>query len=117
MEKIVQKIERSYSEQDIAYIYYSVISIVNKLGITDMELNLLAYTAIRGGITNPAAKKDFCETYKTSLAYINNMISKLRKKKLLIKRGSKIAITPVIALNFKNDVTLQIALKNQDVTR
>lgn len=108
---IVQKIKKGYTEQmDVAIAYYSTISALNGLSLTQRELQLLAFTAIRGSITNPAAREDFCQMYGTSQATINNIISKLRKLKLFIKEQNKIKVNAAIALDFTSPVLLQITL-------
>lgn len=109
----VQKIKKTYTQMDMAIAYYSVISVLNHFELTTRELQLLAFTAIRGSITNPAAREDFCQTYKTSQATINNIISRLRKLKLFIKEQNKIRVNPAIALDFNNPVVLQIVLNKQ----
>ena len=110
MAVVVQKIKKSYAQMDMAIAYYSTISVLNHLALTNRELQLLAFTAIRGSITNPAAREDFCQTYKTSQATINNLISKLRKLKLFVKEQNKIKVHPAIALDFSQPVILQITL-------
>jgi hypothetical protein len=110
METIIQKIRKELSREDVAYSYYAIISSINKLGLTDRELQLLSFTALRGGITNPAAKKDFCEKYNSSLATINNMISKLRRLGVFVKKGNKISIHTAISLDFNKNIVLQLCL-------
>lgn len=110
MPVIVQKIKKQYEQMELAMAYYSIISSLNHLHLTTRELQLLAFTAIRGSITNPAAREDFCQTYKTSQATINNLISKLRKLKVFVKEQNKIRVHPAIALDFSQPVILQITL-------
>jgi hypothetical protein len=110
---VVQKIIKQYTQMDMAIAYYSVISSLNSLGLTPRELQLLAFTATRGSITNPAAREDFCSTFSTSQATINNMISRLRKVGIFVKDSkNKIKVNPSIALDFSSPVILQIQLKN-----
>lgn len=110
----VQKIKKvSTTQMDKAIMYYSVISVINNLGLTTRELQLIAFTALRGGITNPAAREDFCQTYNTSQATINNLISKLKKIKVFVKEGNKIKINSAIALDFNNPILLHVTLTNK----
>lgn len=110
---IAQKIKKEFGQaMDVAMAYYSVISAVNHLALTERELQLLAFTAIRGGINNPAAREDFCQMYNTSQATINNLISKLKKQKLFIKEQNKTRLHPALALDFSAPVVLlQISLQ------
>jgi DNA-binding MarR family transcriptional regulator len=107
---VVQKIKKSYSQMDLAIAYYSMISVLNKLNLTQRELQLLAFTAIRGSITNPAAREDFCQMYSTSQPTINNIISRLRKLKLFVKEQNKIKVNTAIALDFTSPIILQLTL-------
>jgi len=113
METTIQKLRKQTADIDRAIIYYSILSLVNNIGLTKRQIQLLAFTAVRGGITNPAAKQDFCEKYDSSPGTINNIIKDLKKVGIFVKKGSKIAINPAISLNFKNNLILQIKLDNE----
>lgn len=109
----VQKIRKRYgSAMDVAIAYYSMISALNDLGLTTRELQLLAFTALRGSITNPAAREEFCQMYNTSQATINNLISKLKKLKLFVKEQNKIRVHPALALDFSKPIIIQVVLDN-----
>ena len=95
-----------------AITYYSVISDLNSLRLSDRELQLLAFIATRGTITNPAAREEFCKTYKTSQAVIYNTIRKLKLKRLLVKESGRIKIIPALALDFSQSIVLKITLNN-----
>jgi DNA-binding MarR family transcriptional regulator len=111
MPVVIQKIKKEYTQMDMAMSYYSVISALNALHLTTRELQLLAFTAIRGSITNPAARADFCEMFGTSQATMNNIISKLKKLRLFVKEQNKVRVHPAIALDFSNNaVVLQVTL-------
>lgn len=110
MEHIIQKIRKELTKEEIAYCYYSTISRINKIGLRNREVQLLSFTALRGGITNPAAKKDFCTKYGSSLATINNMISRLIQLNIFVKKGNKISITPALNLDFNKNIVLQLCL-------
>jgi len=106
----IQKISKTYTKEKLVNNYYSIISVLNDLKLTPMEINLLSFTAIRGGITNPAAKQEFCEKYDSNPGTIYNCISKLTRKGLFIKKGNKISIHPSLLLEF-NNLTLNICMK------
>ena len=111
MKIILQKLKKS--EQDsflLAERYYTVLSAVNNLKLTQREVQLLAFAAIRGNISYANIRKEFCEKYGTTNPSINNIISKLKKVGVLVKDGSKIKVNPQILLNFEHDVTLEIRL-------
>jgi hypothetical protein len=110
MEKtIVQKLKRPEKDNyAVAEKYYSVLSAINNLKLTQREIQLVAFTAIKGNISYANNRDEFCTKYKTTSPTINNIISKLKKIGVFIKDGGKVKVNPVIILPFENDVQLQI---------
>ena len=102
--RIVQSIKR-IEEDD-----FSLISIINNLKLTQREIQLVAFTSIKGNISYANNMKEFCEKYKSTSHTIYNIISKLKKIGVLIKDGTKIKTNPAICLSFNNDITLEIKL-------
>ena len=106
---IVQKLKTQLTDSySVAEKYYSLLSAVNNLGLTSREVQLIAFTAIKGNISYANIRAEFCEKYKSSSPTINNMISKLKKIGVFVKDGTKVKVNPVIVLNFEKDITLQI---------
>lgn len=113
MEKpiILQKLKTyETSSFDIAYKYYSILFVVNNLKLTERELQLVSFTGINGNISYTHLREEFCNTYGSSNASINNMISKLKKQNILIKDSSKIKVNPVILLKFYDNVKLELSI-------
>ena len=92
--------------------YYSIISAVGNLNLTEKEIKLLAFAAIKGNISSFSNKEEFCKLYNSSSAYINNMISRLKKNSLLIKDTGKIKVNPQILLDFNNNILLQLTISD-----
>lgn len=108
---ILQRLKRKEDDQyKLAEKYYTILSAVNNLNLTTREIQLIAFTAIKGNISYANIRQEFCENYKTTGATINNMISKLKKINVLVKDGTKVKVNNVIVLDFNNDVTLEIKL-------
>ena len=106
---VIQKLKRILTNDlSVAEMYYSVLSAVNNLRLTDREISLIAFTAVRGSINE--SKKEFCDIYKTTPATINNMISKLKKIYIFTRINNKVVVNPIIQLNFNKDVKLEISL-------
>lgn len=106
---IVQKLKTQLTDSySVAEKYYSLLSAVNNLGLTSREVQLIAFTAIKGNISYANIREEFCSKYKSSSPTINNMISKLKKIGVFVKDGTKVKVNPVIVLNFEKDITLQI---------
>ena len=108
---ILQRLKRQ--ETDVFLLgekYYSILSAVNNLKLTQREIQLIAFTAIKGNISYANLREEFCKKHDTTSPTINNIISKLRKMGILIKDGSKIKVNPVILLDFNKDITLEIKL-------
>lgn len=108
---IVQKLKKQ--EDDVyssAQRYYSVLSAVNSLSLTEREIQLVAFTAVKGNISYKNIREEFCQKYSSSAPTINNLISKLKKLGVFVKDGSKVKVNPVISLNFENDIVLEIKI-------
>ncbi|NBW33713.1 MAG: hypothetical protein EBR30_01510 [Cytophagia bacterium] len=111
MKTILQKLRRvEVDDYLMAERYYTLLSAVNNLKLTQRELQLVAFTAIRGNISYANIRKDFCEKYGTTNPSINNIISRLKKMGILVKDGTKVKVNPQILLNFEHDITLEIRL-------
>lgn len=110
---ILQKIRvNENSSLSIAQRYYSLLSAISNIKLTEREIQLIAFTSIMGNISNFNSREEFCSLYKSSPPTINNMISKLKKLDLLVKDGGKVKVNPKYLLDFKNNITLQISLIN-----
>jgi Fic family protein len=106
---IVQKLRKAEGDAfDVAQRYYTIISAINDLKLTERELQLTAFTAVKGNISYSNNREEFCKKYKSSAPTINNMISKLKKIGVLVKDGSKVKVNPMITLNFENNIVLQV---------
>lgn len=108
---ILQKLRRK-EDNDIliAEKYYTILSAVNNLNLTTREIQLVAFTAIKGNISYSNIRQEFCEIYKTTSPTINNIISKLKKINVLVKDGTKVKVNNLIVLDFTKDITLEIKL-------
>lgn len=108
---IVQKLKKSSKDGfEMAEKYYSILSAINNLHLTPREIQLVAFTAIKGNISYANIRQEFCENYNTTSPTINNIISKLKKINVLVKDGTKVKVNPVIILPFDKDVVLEIKL-------
>jgi len=111
VQKFLRKVEDNYA---MAEKYYSVLSTINNLKLTTREIQLVAFTAIRGNISYSSIREDFCKKYNSTSPTINNIISKLKRIGVFVKDGSKIKVNPVIILNFSNDITLEVKMEHNE---
>ena len=108
---IVQKFKKVENDSfSLAERYYTLLSAVNSLGLTEREIQLIAFTAIKGNISYANIREEFCKKYNSSSATINNIISKLKKLNVLVKDGGKVKVNNVIVLDFTKDITLEIKM-------
>ena len=114
---IVQKLKRDVStDMELAEKYYSILSAINNLHLTEREIQLIAFTAIKGNITFANVREEFCKTYKSTSPTINNIVSKLKKIGIFIKESGKVKVNPIISIDFKKDLTLDIKLVHEEAT-
>lgn len=112
---VIQRLKKSLTtDTQLAEKYYTILSELNGIGLTTREIQLVAFTAIKGNISNGNVRDEFCKLHKTSTPTINNIISKLKKLKVFVKTDGKIRVNPVIGLDFSKDVVLQITLSHAD---
>lgn len=113
---IVQKIKKQEETAlDVATKYYSIICLINNIKLTRKEIELLGFTAVRGTISSLSAKTDFSESHNSSIASVNNMISKLKTLGLLEKFQGKYRVRREINLDFVNrDISLEIVILKKD---
>ena len=108
---VVQRLKKIIdSEMELATKYYSILSAINNLHLTEREIQLISFTAIKGNITYANVREEFCKTYNSTSPTINNIISKLKKIGIFVKENGKVKINPVIVIDFKKDLTLDIKL-------
>jgi hypothetical protein len=113
-EMIVQRLKKGLqNDTEVSYRYYSVLSALNDLELTDREIQLMSFIAVSGSISVPSNREKFCTTYKTTGATVNNMVSKLKKRNLLFKKDGKIVVNPLISLDFSSDITLEIKILHE----
>lgn len=107
---VIQKLQKNLSPTTKRIVYYTIISTLNSLRLTEREIQLLAYTNMRGSISAITAKNQFCSLYNTSIPTVNNLISKLKKKQLLVKSAGRICVNEKINIDLRNQTVLNINL-------
>jgi TATA-box binding protein (TBP) (component of TFIID and TFIIIB) len=117
MMMIVQRLKRSIdTDIELAEKYYSILSAINNLHLTEREIQLIAFTAIKGNITFANVREEFCKTYNSTSPTINNIISKLKRIGIFIKENGKVKINPIIVIDFKKNINLDIQLVHEETT-
>jgi hypothetical protein len=99
------------SPYEVAFSYYSLIALVNRIHLTRRELELLAFAGVEGNISSARVRQEFCKRYQTTHAFVGNMVSKLQQMQLLVKEEGRIFVNPRITLDFtKPDLVFQVKL-------
>ena len=111
---VVQRLKKNVQTNiQLAEKYYSILSVINNLGLTEREIQLVAFTAIKGNISYANVREEFFKTYNSTSPSVNNIISKLKKVGIFIKQDGKVKINPVIVIDFSKDLTLDIKLEHE----
>jgi hypothetical protein len=112
---VIQKLQKSLDDEyAVAEKYYDVLSVINNLGLTKREIELVAYTALNETISYANKKTEFCKKYNTTSATISNLICRLKKMGVFIKEAGKIKVNPVIVIDFKKNLNLVINITHND---
>jgi hypothetical protein len=108
---IVQSLKKVVdTDMQLAEKYYSILFTINNLHLTEREIQLIAFTAIKGNITYANVREEFCKTYNSTSPTINNIVSKLKRLGIFIKENGKVKVNPKIIIDFKKDLMLNIKL-------
>ncbi len=111
MKVIVQNIKNvSNTNFILAEKYYNILSAINGLKLTQREVQLVAFTAIKGNLSYADYRNEFCTLHNTTNPTINNIISRLKKIGVLIKKEGKVKVNSIINIDFTADITLEIKL-------
>ena len=110
---VIQKIRKKYPTPiEVGIKYYSILSILNNLKLTEREVQLLAFTASRGTISSGGAKESFYQMFGSTKASLGNIIGSMMKRGYLVKIENRTTVNPVLLLNFDNPIILQISMSN-----
>ena len=112
---IVQSLKKVVdTDIQLAEKYYSILFTINNLHLTEREIQLIAFTAIKGNITYANVREEFCKIYNSTSPTINNIVSKLKRLGIFIKENGKVKINPKIIIDFKKDLMLNIKLIHEE---
>ena len=112
---IVQSLKKVVdTDIQLAEKYYSVLFTINNLHLTEREIQLIAFTAIKGNITYANVREEFCKTYNSTSPTINNIVSKLKRLGIFVKENGKVKVNPKISIDFKKDLMLNIKLVHEE---
>ena len=112
---IVQSLKKVVdTDMQLAEKYYSILFTINNLHLTEREIQLIAFTAIKGNITYANVREEFCKTYNSTSPTINNIVSKLKRLGVFIKENGKVKVNPKIIIDFKKDLMLNIKLVHEE---
>ncbi len=95
-------------EYKAAMAYYGALLALEGTHLPPKELELLAYTACRGMINTYTSKVDFTKMFDSTQASINNMISRLTRKKYFVKNKGTITVNPAILHDFKDGFVINM---------
>ncbi len=115
---VIQELKYSLEDEyTVAQKYYGILSAINNLKLTKREVQLIAFTAVKGNISYANARKQFCEKYDTTTATINNIISKLKKIGIFVKDSGKVRVNPIIVIDFKKNLNLVIRILHDEESK
>lgn len=111
---ILQKLKYTIDTPlELAEKYFAIISVLNNLELAKRELQLLAFTSIRGSIGSETSKQEYVKQYNSSVATVSNIISKLNKTNLLLKEQKRYVVNKSLMLNFNDAIVLGITFEHK----
>lgn len=116
MAAVVQTIRKKFPKSlDKAIRYYSLLSAINGIGLTRKQIELLAFTSVRGTITPMSARQEFIETFGSSFPSLENIKIKLAKLGWLVEIDKMYRVNPQVNLDFHRNIILHISLEDEGV--
>ena len=113
MAVIVQKLRKEFEVNiEKAIKYYSILSVLNDLNLTVKQIELLAFTSVRGTITPPSARLEFVHMFDSSTASLENIKNKLARLGWLVEIDKMYRVNPRLNLDFSKNIILQINLES-----
>jgi hypothetical protein len=113
---VLQKIKKTYpTSLEVGVKYYALLSLLNNRKWKKREMELMAFTSLRGDIAGGGAKQQFVELVGTTIDTIGNLICQMSKKGLLVKEDKKIKVHPALQLDFSKEIILQLNLDHAAV--
>lgn len=104
MEIVAQDIRKEYNDKlSIAEKYYRLLFDVNNIQITEIQIQMIAWCAVKGTLSTPPIRDGFLERYKIARGTYYNNIGKLQDRKLLVKKNGKIRVNASIMLDWSKD--------------
>lgn len=97
-------IRKCADKQQVVHLFLSMVILFNGIKVTPKELEFLTLLYMRGGVVSYTGKAVYTDKLAITVDNVNNLISVLKKKKVLIKEDTKVRIHPKIMIDF-NDHT------------
>lgn len=106
-------VQEGRDEIELAVKYFSFFFAINNYDIPQKEIELLAFTVVRGTITPKPAREEFVERFGGSIAYVENLKGELVKKGFLIKTKGKHRAQPWLCLDFSKKTVIKLILNKK----
>lgn len=115
---MIQKITKTYTTTfDKAYCYYKLVTAVNNIDLTERELQLITFIALKGNLYSAGNREEFIHTFKSSAHTIYNMVSSLVNLKILHKENKKsLTVNAQLIPDFSKPLTLVLSLNQKNWT-
>lgn len=88
--------------QQVINLFLSMVILFNGIKATPKELDFLTFLYMRGGVVSYSGKMACTDKLGITRSNVDNLISVLKKKKILIKQESKVRIHPKIMIDFND---------------
>jgi hypothetical protein len=106
------RIRKAYKSMELVIKWFSIISILNDFKWSPLEIKIIAFAAYEGNISAGGKKDKFCKLFNSTTSSLDNSISKLSKKQVLVKYDERWMIHPAFKLDFNNTILAQFKLEH-----
>lgn len=114
-DRFVKRFKRQLSDKDRIRRYYILLLALNDIKVSRQELDTLVLIMFSNKPIGHLERKEVVASLNSTAGTIDNTISSLKKKGLLIEENGKTLINPFCAMPVNKDVTLEIQLNGEAI--
>lgn len=100
------------SEMEFVKLYYTLIFNFYNIKVSQKEVDLVAFSTIKGTLSTPPVREEYLKTFNMSKGSMYNMLSNLQKLSIIVKdEEKKYRVNPNIVIDTTKPVILSLQIE------
>ena len=97
---LITPFKNEYTDKmDIARLFFRLIAAYTNIILTESEVEFLAYVQLHDGVAT-SCKAGFCDTHDMTIGAVDSIVTRLKKKKILVKTNGCTMMNPKLIYDF-----------------